>query len=276
MGSGSYGGGGSGGGGGGSGGGYRKTHPGGQGRSQSGSGAGGRGGRQGGGSQRGVVTDAGIHFNNGVLIIDDFTASDIENDVRNIIAALPKEYVEKQFCNPMIRAVYEQLFNLHVEVFQNRSWEGVAKRYGVPDGPGCLRRWSRAVISQYQTVETNRKAQEVARICMDDFLMLSLNNDVDLFISGSSEEVLKKLRQKVFDSTSGCFLGLMIWRIVERERERLSESKETQLREAAQKRADYVVRRFENKFYAKEQITHRDLFRVICENLDWFMEELRT
>jgi hypothetical protein len=131
------------------------------------------------------------------------------------------------------------------------------------------------VIARFQKEEPNKKAREIARFCLEDFLMFALENDYKMFLSGSSKDVIGKLRRKVFDSTSGYFLGFMIRRIVERQREKLTESREKHLREAAQKKADRIVKSFENKFRVKDQITHRDLFRVICENPDWFTEQLR-
>jgi hypothetical protein len=193
----------------------------------------------------------------------------------HILKRIPREYLEMQFCNQLVRSAYEQLFRLSVEIFQNKSWAGVAKYYGVAEGAECLRRWSSAVIAKYQAEEQNRKAQEVARVCLDDFLMLALDNDYDLFLSGSCNEVLRALNRKIFDSTSGYFLGLMIWRIVEREREGHPERIETYLRKSSQRRADKIIRSFEYKFKDRNQTTYRHLFRVICENFDWFLGELR-
>jgi hypothetical protein len=277
MGSGSYGGGGgggSGGGGGGDGGGGGRAGNGHSGSAPGGgaakSGVGSKGG-PGGGSLLGrvIIDDNGeIH--------DPVAPLDIDKAIGEILGTSPREYLEKQFCNPILRSVYEQLFRLSVEIFQNKSWDGVSKYYGVPDGPGCLMRWSNAVIDRCRKDEPNRKAQEIARICLDDFLILALDKDYDLFISGSSKQILSKLNQKVFGSTSGYFLGLLIWRIMERERERLPASTEIRLREASQVRADRIINKFTRDFKDKEQTTYRDLFRVICENLSWFITEMRS
>jgi hypothetical protein len=246
----------------------------------SGSYGGGGGGGSGSGVGRGGGGGAGglgsIQFGGGVLKDSVVGASEVENDIKRILSNLPREYIQKQFCNPLIRFVYEQLFRLSVELFQNKSWSGVEKRYGVADQEGCLNRWANAVITQVQEQEPNQKIREVARSSLEDFLLLALDNDLDLFLKGTSKKVLQDLNQKIFDSTSAYFLSFMIWRIVEREKERLPSVKEALLRTAAQQRADRIVNSFKNKFYAKEQTTYRDLFRVLCENFDWFLPELRT
>ncbi len=107
-------------------------------------------------------------------------------------------------------------------------------------------------------------------------MAIAVGNDLDLLLDGTSKEILPKLRRKVFDSTSGHFLGLMLWHIIDREKERLPLPKEVQLKKVTQQMANSLVRAFEHKFYAKEQTTHRDLFRVFCENFDWLLRELRA
>src|SRR5574341_1368401 len=46
--------------------------------------------------------------------------SKVKEEVQRVISRLPKEYLAKQFGSPMARATYEQLFNLNVNVFQNK------------------------------------------------------------------------------------------------------------------------------------------------------------
>jgi len=241
-------------------------------RGQAGDGAtvGGRAGTNGSGIIIGPIIiddDGGIH--------DPIDETEIDDALLGILHPIPREYLEKQFCNPLIRSVYEQLFRLSVELFQNKSWQGVDSHYGVPDGPGCLMRWSSAVIDRFRKDEPNRKVQEIVRLCVDDFLILALDKNFQLFLKGSSKDILNKLNRKIFDSTSGHFLARLIWRIAERERERLPESTETRLLEASQKLADRIIAGFEVTFKDKEQTTYKDLFRVICENFDWFLKELR-
>ena len=273
MGSGSYGGGGGGGSGGGGGGGGGGT---GSGR---GSGAGAKGKAKGGALTGGDSKNGSVFgpviFDEGWQIDDPVDPRHVDDAVWEILHYIPRDYLEKQFCNPLIRSVYEQLFRLSVEIFQNKSWHGVSRHYGVPDGPGCLVRWSRAVLDNFRQTEPNRKAQEIAQMCLEDFLILALDDDPDPFVDGSSEKILSKLNQRIFNSTSGYFLGLLIWHVLRREKERVPEATETRLRQASQARADRIIASFESKFRHKDQTTYRDLFRIICENLDWFMTELR-
>jgi hypothetical protein len=114
----------------------------------------------------------------------------VEKEAKRILSKLFGDYLATQFCSPMVRALYEQLFELSIQVFQNRSWEGIARRYGVNGDTGCLVQWVSAIIAQFQELEPNQNIRDTARVCLEDFLMFAMGNDVDLYVSGSSEDIL--------------------------------------------------------------------------------------
>lgn len=241
----------------------------------SGSGGGGGGGSGGGGGGGSWGGSGGYRWQDGKIKSDVTPQSRAEREAKKILRKLPKDYLMKQFGSPMIDSIYEELFELSVHVFQNRSWQGVTERYGIAGGGGCLNDWAGTMISRARESEPNQKVRETALLCLDDFLVLALNNDIDLYVSGSSADVLGRLKQSVFKKTSNNFLGAMIWRVLEREKEKLQTSAEVQLRVVAQNIANRCISAFESKFHAKSQITYRDLFRVIQDNPAWFLEELR-
>jgi hypothetical protein len=196
--------------------------------------------------------------------------------IQQILGGLNRDYLTAQFCSPLIRAVYEEIFRLSVEAFQNHTWKGLARDYGVSDGPGCLAEWVQEVLRRHNAEEPNEKVREVASVCLEDFVMKALGDNPDLYLSASAEEVLATLDRKVFESTSGHFLGTLIWRVVEREGERLPPAFETRVSEGATQIADRIVKSFEENFYAKDQVTHRDLLRIVSENFSWFLKGLRS
>lgn len=91
---------------------------------------------------------------------------------------------------------------------------------------------------------------------------------------------MAKLNQKFFKSTSAHFLGILIWRLLERQGESMTDEVQMQLQDVTQERADRIIRSFEKKFLHskfrdREQVTYRDLFLIVQENMPWFVEELR-
>lgn len=259
MGSGSYGGGG-GGSGGGSGGGI---------------GAGGTG--RNGGRAGAVVGMRGYSFRDGRTTAIETSGARAQEAVRNAFAKLSRDsqkYLLAQFCSPMLRQVFEQVFLLPAPVFRDRRWDLVARQFTIGSGRGCLREWVEHVIAEAAGSEPNPRVRETIRMCLEDFLVTALGNDIDAYLSGDGSSVVRKLDERVFKSTSGHFLGALLWRVLERELERLPETSETQLRQASQKLADKVVGEFERRFKTG-QVTHRQLFRVLQDNRDWLLEELR-
>jgi uncharacterized protein YneF (UPF0154 family) len=241
-------------------------------------GSGSYGGGGSGGSGAGVrsAIGSGYRSKGGKLESSVKSSSATEKAVREICQGLSKEYCSKMFGSQMIRAVYEHLFTLSVEIFQNKSWSGILKRYNVASGTGCLLEWVNAVLEATGNQESNTKIRETVRVTLEDFLMKALDNDVDRYVSGDANSIIGALDQKTFKSTSGYFLGFLIRRVLERELETLPEVTETQITEAAQVLGDKVINSFENKFLGKNQVTYRDFFRIVQENPGWFLEQLRA
>jgi hypothetical protein len=231
-----------------------------------GGGGGGGGGWSGGGG--------GYSFSGGAVVTKGVSTQKVQTVAFETLCKLPKDYLRKQFGSPLVESVYEQLFELTVHVHLNRTWKGVAERYGVDDGPGCLLRWVEAVMAKFEHLEPNVKVRETALSCLEDFLITALGHDIDAFFAGTGDVVMAKLDEKIFKSTAGYFLGLMIWRILEREREATPEAVEVQLKEIAQQKADHIVANFEREYYAKDQVTRRQLFTVIRNNPDWFRKQV--
>jgi GGDEF domain-containing protein len=220
----------------------------------------------------------GYHFDGGIAVAGVTSQNKIEKGARECLTRLSrnsKDYLVSQFCSPMIRGIFEHLLLLPAPIFQSRTWDNFAKRYGVGNGPGCLVEWADRVATKVEGEEPNAKVRETARVSLDDFLVTALDNDFDIYLQGNGEAIVSQLNPEIFKSASGYFIGKLVWRVLEREGERLPESEEVQLQEVAQRIADRLVEQFEHKFYARDQVTHRDIFRVFGENQEWLVQELR-
>ena len=231
----------------------------------------GAGGGGGGGGTR------GYSFRRGKGKTSASSETRAQQTVRNSLAKLArdsKNYLVGQFCSPMVKRVFEQLFLLPSPVFRDRRWELVARQFGTSSGPGCLHEWVEKLVAEAASEEPNPKIRETARMCLEDFLITALDDDIDVYLSGDGDAVVKKLSEDRFKSTSGYFLGALIWRVLEREVETLPQDKELQLRQTSQVLADRLVHEFERKFKTGP-VTHRQIFRVFQENPDWLIGELR-
>jgi hypothetical protein len=264
MGSGSYGGGGGGGSGAGAG-------------SGAGSSSGGSGGRGSKSGRRAVLAIRGFLFRDGRARVAAVSQNKAADAVRKAFAHLSrnaKQYVLAQFCSPIVRTVFEQIFLLAPSIFQDRRWDLIARQFNVSSGAGCLQRLVERIVVDAAAQEPNVKVRETIRMVLEDFLITALGNNIDLYVSGDGEAVVKAMDEKVFKSASGYFLGALIWRVLERETESLPAYSTSQLRLAAQESADRIVAKFETRFKVG-QVTHRQLFRIFQDNSEWLLEELR-
>jgi len=207
------------------------------------------------------------------------TKSKVEAEVQRVIRNLKKEFLIRLFGSPVTRMTYEHLFTLNVEIFENRGWNGIEKRYGVKGGSQCLYIWATVIAAKYDSEEPDEKVRDTVQVALEDFLVHALNMDADVYRDGTSDKILARLDDRIFKSTSAFFLGHLIWRMLERHGEAMPDDVEIQLVDVAQDKADEIVRGFDNKFhnkvYGDKRITHRDLFLIIQENMPWFIEELR-
>lgn len=235
-------------------------------------GGGGGGGGGGSWSSRG----GGYSFQGGRSVETAASAEIINKGIQEVFKTSSiREYIEKQFESPFLISIYEELFLLSVHLFQNHSWEGITETYGINDDQGCLMRWVNSICELREESEPNQKFRETARECLEDFLIEALDSDAETYFYGNSQQVMAQLDPNYFNRASNHFLGLLLWRIVERHSEKSTIEDETRLKDATQRIANNIISSFEKKFYAKNQTTYRHLLQVISANKDWFIKQLR-
>ena len=242
-------------------------------------GGGGSGAGAGGGGGGGTWSAAGRYeFHGRTAAERQGSENRLQKSVRETFAKLARnrEYVLSQVANPLVEAAYHELFRLKIELVDNKAWTGVRSAFGVEDGPGCLQRWVRAVLAAHQQLSADQRLRAMLRVALDDFLLKALQDDLDAFADGDSKAVMAKLDTRVLKSTSGYFLGFLLGRLLYRETERLAEAAEMDIQGVAQEKADVIIGSFEQKYHDKNQTTYRDLFSVIRQNPDWFIEKLKS
>jgi hypothetical protein len=245
----------------------------------SGSGGGGGGG-SGGATAGGGEGYGGYQVKGGRLLVHNADATEKAEALRSVLKKLRPEYLHEQFVDSTARDVYHELSLINVDLCINRSWNGISRRLDVDDGQGCLPRLATALMRRLEGEDRNKKSRSFVRIALENFLLRSLGDDSQLFLSGSSEQVIRHLNHGVFEHQSSLFLGDLLYEIVRAEERALPPQVKLALRGVVQATADRIVSDFEKRFKGKAlgnipQISYGHLFDVIGSEEDWFLDQLR-
>lgn len=217
----------------------------------------------------------GYLFKNRKLIPADSSSSAARKEIRRILKKIPKNYIEKQFSSPLVLSMYDELFNFSKCMSSKDPCTVLAATYEISDGPGFLLRLVGILIHKYQQSEIDAKVRDLASLCLEDFLIKTLGDDLDLYLKGTCTQVIKKIDQKVFKSISGYFLGNMTRRVLQREYEIKQPDVEFQIQKESQILADKIINSFKKRFIEKGGVSYRDFFHFIKKNFNWFLGELR-
>ncbi len=234
---------------------------------------GGGGGSSGiGGSSSGI---GGYYFKDGKPIFVSIDSATAKKEIRLLLCKIPKDYLEKLFTSPLVRSFYEELFSFSQCTYLKEPCKALATEFKIKEGLNFLIRWVGSIMDKYQKLELNAKFRDIAQICIADILMKALGDDLELYFSGTCAQVLAKIDRRIFKSTSGYFLGNMIWRMLERESERQQLNVRIQIQKESQILADRIIHSFEERFIKSREAHYRDFFCVIKQNFRWFIQELR-
>lgn len=173
-----------------------------------------------------------------------------------------------------VRKCYEELFNLSVLLGQQRDWTSVKEQYGVPDQPGCLSALADAVVARHGAEGTEIQ-RELASTAVLEVLVTAVGQDDDLFMEATADQVFDAIDRDVFRSLSGHYLGAVLGHELEREVPPLLQAERQVVRQAAQERADYLIRSFEGRYRGQEQFTHKRLLAIAADERAWVEDKLR-
>jgi len=254
----------------------------------SGSGGGGGGGSGGaaavgsgsGGGGGGGLGYGGYSIRGGRILVKDVDATQKAQAVGAVLKKLRPEYLHEQFVASSARDVYRELSLLRIDLAMNRSWSGIAARFGVDDGAGCLPRLAAAFMRRFESLDGNSKSRAFVRLALENFLLRAVGDDAETFMTATGADVVSRLDAGVFDHLSGLFLGDLLYEVVRGEERALPPEVKSGLRSVVQERADRIIRAFEATFRGKklgdlDPVSYRDLFDVIAQKEDWFLGQLR-
>ena len=208
-----------------------------------GSGSSGMGGSGGGGAGVGGLGGGGYRFEGGKFKGAAKPRDEVLEKVRKVLQRIDRSYLESHLTSPLLRSAYEQLFRLRIEIVQSRSWDGLANEVG--SGPGCLAAWVEQLMDAAE--EHDPQVRDLVRMCVEDFLITALGDDPMTYLQGDGRAIVQAADPNVFERTSNHFLGKLIWRLLERESQALTDEEIVGLRVVAQDLADRTIAAFERQ-----------------------------
>ena len=179
-----------------------------------------------------------------------------------------------------VGAAYEALHSLHVMLVQEKSWDKVQKRFGVPGDKGCLRALADVLSKDEGATSVSPRLRAPLKATLIDFFRRVVGDNPVTLDSGTAAEVLAAVRPAVFQSTSAHFLGAYISEFLRQEETSLTKQARKRLRDFSEAKANQVVDSFKAKFKGRplgdiKQVGFTHLFRVMKEDPAWLSEQLR-
>jgi hypothetical protein len=172
-----------------------------------GSAGGGGGGGSGFGGGPGLARLGSYTFRRGNATERTLSQAAIRREISGLVARrATTEYLRKQFTSPLLASVYEHLMDLAVGRNDGDPLERLRGNLQVDPGPGFLLRLADTITSRNAELEPDRRVRETVRVCLEDFLILAIGNDPDVYTSATHYEVLQRLDRSVLDRTLGYFL----------------------------------------------------------------------
>ena len=245
----------------------------------SGGGSGGGGGSGVGGGRGGGSggIGGGYYAKNGKVFAKGMTPQEAREVVVKTLSSISQhahQYFERQFGGPLVQAVYNDLFKLSGCLKSNNPTKAVLDAFQMDDGEGFLPNLAGALMAEHSKLERDSRIIDTVKRTLDEFLLEAVDNDADAFLADDCGQAVNRIKPQVFQSLSGYFLGKLLVNVVTKDLTQRSQETETEVRSQCQQLADRIIASFEKKFLSTTT-RHRDLFRVVSEDLAWFGGEAR-
>ncbi len=200
--------------------------------------------------------------------------------IQKIFTRLSQDYIQFMTGDVGVGAAYEALHTLHVMLVQNRSWEKVKERFGVPGGKGCLRALIEALSREDGSTPVHPRVRAPLQAALQSFFLRVVGGDPVIRDGGNAEEVLAALKPGPFQSTSSHFLGAYLYESLRLEEAGTTSLGRERLKKFSAAKANQVVASFEARFKGKawndiNQVGFTHLFRVLQGEPKWLAEQLR-
>jgi hypothetical protein len=214
----------------------------------------------------------------------DPSRKQVNDALSDLYAKLHGRYLAERFCSTALRAATDEVFlHFRVEVLLNRSWDSITDRFGIDGGAGCLLRYVNEFALRGEIEGLPSEAQRsFARQCLEDLFIRSLGNNINLYLTGTADEVLAAMDSRVFDDALTEFIGSGLRQLAERTANRLPRGAREAVREVTELHARRLCDRFRARYVGRpigalSQVAMADMFRVLTDPTvaEWFITELR-
>jgi hypothetical protein len=170
------------------------------------------------------------------------------------------------------------MFNLHVALVADKSWDTVEAKYGVDPGPGCLPRLAAALTNDAAVTPS---LQATLKAAVLDFLLRAVGDDFAIRNRGDASQVIAAASEQVFARTANHFLGSFLAENLRLEGKNLGKEARLLVDDYASAKADAIVDAFAGKFRHTawrdiNQVSYPHLIRVMSGEADWTVKRLRA
>lgn len=181
-------------------------------------------------------------------------------------------YLRMQLAGDPVKTAFAAAFSM-ADAVQRPLEEATAlitSRFNIVDGPGVMRRWVKSIR---QSLNGDERALSVVAVALDNVMLKAINNNLPIFINGDLAQFKSHIDIGIFKSLSGHFLTNILQQIVLRDRERPSNSTETQIRNHCELLANHIINKCSELHFTKEH-RYAALFELFDAHFDWLKSEL--
>ena len=224
----------------------------------------------------------------GVIIASDFVLSSTDpgraaafEAIAAVCGKLPRDYLSFLVSDPGVAKAYEAMFRLGVMLAQDKSWNGVARDYGVNAGRGCLARLASALASDSGNNAVSPALQAPLKAAILDFFLRVVGDNPAIRNRGDAAQVLAATEADVFARTSNLFLGSFLYENLRLEGKNLNKAARAHLNDFAMAQANAIVAAYDGKFRHKPwhnipQASFPHMVQVLAGEPDWTATRLRA
>jgi hypothetical protein len=201
----------------------------------------------------------------------------IDKAFDELMAGPPKEYYMAIFASDLVEHLYGALQDIAVSLCLNQDWQAIQSKYQVSPDPGCLVQLKEAMVRMYGGDQVDPTVRDACLMVLETFFTYAIGNSPTVYAAADAAKVFQKADRKVLvESRSSYFLREMIFEVAKCQKAEQTSELRTNLYKYSLERADRIVRDFEHRFKDLDpQMTHNQIFQVIRQNPDWFLNLLK-
>lgn len=169
-----------------------------------------------------------------------------------------------------INGLFVDLLALSDSLSTGFDWNHVATTYNLETNEASLGALLRALVARHRSRSNDERYVEIGRRAVSDLLLKAIDNDLQLFVRASPEQLNEKFNVDVLKTTCGHFLSGLIHYSVLRDVMQISAATQLSMETASREFADAWFARFTAHYRSKNN-SNRDFLRTISAHYGEFV-----